>query len=42
MPSDKEMKKDKIAKCLRKLKNSKIGGTDGVVSGTDGIVDREC
>ena len=29
--SDKEIEKGKIAKCLRNLKNSKTGGSDGIV-----------
>ena len=29
---DKEIEKGEIAKCLRKLKNSKTGGSDGIVS----------
>ena len=28
---DKEIEKDEIAKCLRNLKNSKTGGSDGIV-----------
>ena len=29
--SDKEIEKGEIAKCVRKLKNSKTGGSDGIV-----------
>ena len=41
---DKEIEKDEIAKCVRKLKNNKTGGSDGIVGellkyGGSGMVD---
>ena len=38
---DKEIEKGEIAKCVRKLKNNKTGGSDGIVLkyGGSGMVD---
>ena len=41
---DKEVEKGEIAKCVRKLKNNKTGGSDGIVGellkyGGSGMVD---